>query len=143
MTNKKQTELDYDKLFLAYEECRADATAHFIKILVLQKKNEKLQERVKELSEELTDRSIALSNLRDDWLEAMGKIKTLEKQNKILVEALKKAEKRFSHIENWHRDNITDEYFSDCQDIGMTPEAYLRDGKNEAREVLKAVGVEE
>lgn len=60
MTNKKQTELDYDKLFLAYEECRADATAHFIKILELQKKNEKLQERVKEL----------------------------EAQNKILIEAM-------------------------------------------------------
>ena len=36
------TKLDYYKLFEAYEQCRADNTAHFRKILELQKENEKL-----------------------------------------------------------------------------------------------------
>lgn len=49
---------------------------------------------------------------------------------------LKKSEKRFSHIEDWHRDYVTPDNFKDCQDMGLTPEAYLRDGKNEIREVL-------
>lgn len=34
--------IDQDKLFEAYEECRADNTAHLRKILELQKQNEKL-----------------------------------------------------------------------------------------------------
>lgn len=53
-----------------------------------------------------------------------------------LVEALKKAEKRFSHIEDWHRDNVTPDNFEDCQEVGQTPESYLRDGKNESRKAL-------
>ena len=32
-----KTEYDYDKLFMAYEECRSDNTSHFRKILELQK----------------------------------------------------------------------------------------------------------
>lgn len=39
----KARELDQDKLFMAYEECRADNTAHFRKIMELQKENAKLK----------------------------------------------------------------------------------------------------
>ena len=55
-----------------------------------------------------------------------------------LKEAIKRSEGRFSHIENWHRDYVTPENFEDCQEVGMTPEIYLRDGKHEAREALAA-----
>lgn len=53
-----------------------------------------------------------------------------------ILKVLKSAEKRFAHIENWHRDFVTPDNFSDCQDVGMTPESYLRDGKNEIRAAI-------
>lgn len=37
------TQYDYDKLFLAYEESRADITAHFRKIMELEREIEKLK----------------------------------------------------------------------------------------------------
>lgn len=51
-------------------------------------------------------------------------------------EALESAERKFAHIENWHRDHVTPEGFEDCQEVGMTPEEYLRAGKNEIRDTL-------
>lgn len=68
------------------------------------------------------------------WFAA---VKAMKEREQILVEALEKAEKRFSHIENWHRDFVTPDNFKDCQDVGQSPESYLRDGKNEIREALK------
>ena len=42
-TEPKARELDCDKLFQAYEEARADNTAHLRKIIELQKRIEKLE----------------------------------------------------------------------------------------------------
>lgn len=53
-----------------------------------------------------------------------------------LREALTESSRRFSHIENWHRDYVTPDNFKDCQDVGQTPESYLRRGKIECRESL-------
>lgn len=39
----KHTQYDYDKLFLAYEESRADITAHFRKIIELEREIDKLK----------------------------------------------------------------------------------------------------
>ena len=52
------------------------------------------------------------------------------------VEALESCESRVAHIENWHRDNVTPDNFADCQDVGVTPERYLRDTKLSARQAL-------
>lgn len=41
--------LDQDKLFLAYEECRADNTAHFRKILELQKELDESRAEIEKL----------------------------------------------------------------------------------------------
>ena len=41
--DEKITQYDHDKLFLAYEECRSDNTAHMRKIIELQNENEKLK----------------------------------------------------------------------------------------------------
>ena len=46
-----------------------------------------------------------------------------------MAQALEQSRKRFSHIEDWHRDNVTPDNFEDCQEVGQTPENYLRDGK--------------
>lgn len=54
----------------------------------------------------------------------------------VMREALVASEKRLSHIEDWHRDYVTPNNFKDCQDIGSTPEAYLRAVKLECREAL-------
>lgn len=82
-----------------------------------------------------------LSKLRKaDWdyiNQLSDQVADLKRKLAVAKKALTKAEKRFSHIENWHRDNITAEYFQDCQEVGMTPESYLRDGKIEARAALK------
>ena len=55
-----------------------------------------------------------------------------------MQKVLETANKRFSHIENWHRDYVTPDNFKDCQDIGLTPESYLRDGKIECRQTITA-----
>lgn len=52
-------------------------------------------------------------------------------------EALRSCEVRSGHIENWHRDHVTPDNFKDCQDVGVTPEAYLRETKMIAREALE------
>ena len=52
-------------------------------------------------------------------------------------EALHSCEVRSGHIENWHRDHVTPDNFKDCQDVGVTPEAYLRETKMIAREALE------
>lgn len=51
--------------------------------------------------------------------------------------ALRSCEVRSGHIENWHRDHVTPDNFKDCQDVGVTPEAYLRETKMIAREALE------
>lgn len=58
---------------------------------------------------------------------------------KELKEVLTEASRRFSHIENWHRDYVTPDNFKDCQDVGQTPESYLRSGKIKCRETLAKV----
>lgn len=72
--------------------------------------------------------------------EVFEAAKSREKQWSAVVselrEALTKSQKRFSHIENWHRDYVTPDNFKDCQDVGQTPESYLRRGKIECRESL-------
>ena len=47
------TQYDYDKLFLAYEECRSDNTAHFRKILELQKELAEKDAEIKKLKSDI------------------------------------------------------------------------------------------
>lgn len=58
----KQNEFynDFDRLFLAYEECRADNTAHFRKIIELQKENEFLKNKLAEITKDI-EKIIAFS----------------------------------------------------------------------------------
>ena len=48
------TQYDYDKLFLAYEESRADITAHFRKIMELEREIEKLKKQNEIMREALS-----------------------------------------------------------------------------------------
>ena len=49
------TQYDYDKLFLAYEESRADITAHFRKIMELEREIDKLKKQNEIMREALIE----------------------------------------------------------------------------------------
>lgn len=58
------TQYDFDKLFLAYEEARADRTAHFRKIIELQKELSAKDAEIESLKSELKDTKNELSCLK-------------------------------------------------------------------------------
>ena len=62
--DEKITQYDHDKLFLAYEECRSDNTAHMRKIIELQNENEKLKS---EMLADMQKLLVVINKSKDDF----------------------------------------------------------------------------
>lgn len=69
---KMKTSLNQEKLFLAYEECRADNTAHMRKIIELQKRVEELvteSKKMRDYANDMETNALVISNKNfDNWM---------------------------------------------------------------------------
>ena len=100
------TQYDYDKLFLAYEESRADITAHFRKIMELEREIEKLKKQNEIMRQALSFYAKEMNYSVDDYRGISGEMikrcilyTDCEERNDVYSYAGKRARQALKDVE--------------------------------------------